>query len=220
MRGSGSWVTHSHIMLLRTTSTFAALSILVALATGCAAPSSDDGGPVPGATEEADLKKQLADDALKGKLRGILAEASFTSESDYGYVVLEGETFEGARLSTKVVREKLKAAVMAASSSQRDISRADCRAQRLDVSRAIADGDAAEVPADKDDESYTYARHDKQLGIALKTMRSQLKSVVGFTFGTNASGDQDEFGTVHYVYVGISKTSGKLIAIMTEAVYT
>ena len=71
-----------------------------------------------------------------------------------------------------------------------------------------------------DDDNYTYARHDKQLGIALKVMRAQLKSVVGFTFGTNASGDQDEFGPVLYVYVGISKTTGKLIAIMTEAVYT
>lgn len=206
-------------MLLRTTS-LAALSIVFALATGCAAPSSDDGAPAPGATEEADLKKQLSDDALEGKLRGILAEASFTSESDYPYVVIQGEKVDGARLSTKIVREKLKNAVKASNSSQRDISRADCRAQRLDVSRAIADGDAAEVPADKDDDNYTYARHDKQLGIALKTMRSQLKGVVGFTFGTNASGDQDEFGTVTYVYVGISKTTGKLIAIMTEAVYT
>ncbi len=34
------------------------------------------------------------------------------------------------------------------------------------------------------------------------------------------AGDQDELGTVVYVYVGVSKTTGKLIAIMTQAVYT
>jgi hypothetical protein len=207
-------------MLPRTTSTLAVFAVIFAGLVGCAAPDGEGGAPGPGATEEADLTKQLSDDALKGKLRGILTDVSFTSESDYGYVVLEGEKVSGSRLSTKVVREKLKAAVMAASSSKRDISRADCRAVRLDVSSAIADGDKAEVPTDKEDESYVYARHDKQVAIALKTMRSQLKGVVGFTFGTNASGDQDDQGTVHYVYVGISKTSGKLIAIMTEAVYT
>ena len=88
------------------------------------------------------------------------------------------------------------------------------------MSSAIADGDAAVVPADPNDDEFSYARHDKQVGIALKVMRASLKSVVGFTFGTSESGDQDEFGTVLYVYVGISKTTGKLIAIMTEAVYT
>lgn len=77
-------------------------------------------------------------------------------------------------------------------------------------------GCAADSPLD--DSAEAEADVTKQLMIALKTMRAQLKSVSGYTFGT--SGDQDELGTVLYIYVGISKTTGKLIAIMTEAVYT
>ncbi len=96
------------------------------------------------------------------------------------------------RLSTKIVRAKLQAAIKTQSSSHRDILPASCRAERLDVSKAIAEGDAAVVPADKNDDDYLYAHHDKQVGIALKVMRSSLKSVVGFTFGTNASGDEDD----------------------------
>ena len=167
-----------------------------------------------------DLRTPLSDNALEGKLKGILKDVSFTSESDYPYVVIEGDAVTEKRLTTKLVREKLKNAVKLANSSQRDISLANCRSSRLNVSQAIADGEAAEVPANHEDDDFVYANHDKQVMIALKTMRAQLKSVVGYTFGTNASGDMDEVGTVLYVYVGISKTTGKLIAIMTEAVYT
>jgi len=193
---------------------------LVISAVACA-PQEEGGAPTgneQGANNE--IRTQLNDSQLEGKLTGILKDVSFTSESDYPYVVFEGDVVAEKRLTTKIVREKLKAAVLAKSGDHRDISLAACRAVRLDVSKAIAEGDAAEVPANHDDDDYVYAHHDKQVGIALKTMRAQLKSVVGFTFGTNESGDQDEFGTVLYVYVGISKTSGKLIAIMTEAVYT
>ena len=106
------------------------------------------------------------------------------------------------------------------SSSKRDILPSSCRVQALDVAEAIASGDAAKVPTDPNDNDFTSAFHDRHLGIALRVMRSQLGAVTGFTFGTNASGDEDDVGPVVYVYVGISKSSGKLIAIMTEAVYT
>ncbi|MBX3259707.1 MAG: hypothetical protein KIS78_12350 [Labilithrix sp.] len=184
---------------------------------GCsadAAPEKDTN------TASPEVVQQLSDAAVQGKLRGILTDVTFTSEGDYPYVVFEGEAATGDALDESLVREKLAAAVLANSGDGRDIKPASCRAELLDIDRAIADGDAAEVPSDPSDDEYVYARHDKQLSIALKTMRSQLKSVVGFTFGTNESGDQDELGTVLYVYVGISKTTGKLIAIMTEAVYT
>lgn len=162
-----------------------------------------------------------SDSAIQGKLRGILKDVTFTSESDYGYQVIEGETAadRSKRLSTAVVRQKLAAVVKAKSSDHRDILPTSCRAERLNVSSAIAEGESAQVPS-PDDDNYTYARHDKQLMIALKYMRQQLKGVVGYTFGTDASGNQDELGTVVFVYVGISKTTGKLIAIMTEAVWT
>jgi hypothetical protein len=192
------------------------LCVLSAVAVGCAAPESD---AAPTAAESQDLT-QLSDAALQGKLAGILKDVTFTSESDYPYVVLVGEAVTEKRLSTGLVRTKLRKAVKELSSAQRDIADPACRARRIDVSKAIAEGEAAEVPADKDSDDYLYAHHDKQLMIALKTMRSQLRGVVGFTFGENASGDQDDKGTVHYVYVGISKSTGKLIAIMTEAVYT
>jgi hypothetical protein len=187
---------------------------------GCAAP--EDAPADQGESSESGLSRTaLSDAAIQGKLKGILKDASFTSEGDFGYVVFEGDAVapNTKRLSTKMVREKLAAAIKANSRNRRDVLRAGCRASRLNVSSAIAEGDATVVPA-RDDDEWTYAYHDKQVGIALKTMRSQLHSVVGFTFGTNESGDQDEFGNVLYVYVGISKSTGKLIAIMTEAVYT
>jgi len=196
------------------------LALGLTLATGCA-PAEEGGGGENAEASESNLT-QATDAAIQGKLRGILTDVSFTSEGDFGYVVFEGDavTPEIKRLSTKVVRQKLQAAVKEKSSGNRDILPSACRAVRLNVSQTIGDGDSAEVPADREDEDYVYARHDKQLGIALKVMRQQLRGVVGFTFGTNASGDQDDVGTVLYVYVGISRTTGKLIAIMTEAVYT
>lgn len=200
---------------LRQLTAVAFACLVSTLAAGCAAPEEDASAPV--AAGEQDLT-QLSDAALMGKLGGILKDVSFTSESDYPYIVFSGEAVTEKRLSTKLVRQKLRAAVK--QNTERDIGDPACRASRVSVSNAISDGDAAVVPADKDSDDYLYAHHDKQLMIALKTMRSQLRSVVGFTFGTNASGDQDEFGPVVYVYVGISKTTGKLIAISTQAVYT
>jgi hypothetical protein len=185
--------------------------------TGCAA--QDEGADQNEAVAAGELRTQLSDAALQGKLRGILSDVTFISEGDYPYVVIEGDAVTENRLTTKLVREKLAAVVQANSGDRRDIKPSSCRAERLSVSEAIAMGDAAEVP-DRDADGYVEAHHDKQVGIALKTMRSQLKSVVGFTFGTDESGNQDGLGTVLFVYVGISKTTGKLIAIMTEAAYT
>ena len=192
--------------------------LAVVLGTGCAAPS--DGAPSGDETASSDLTGQLSDAALQGKLRGILKDVSFTSESDFPYLVFEGDAVAEKRLSTKLVRQKLQAAIKAQSSSHRDILPSSCRSSRLVVHQAIADGNAAVVPANHDDDEFVSAFHDKQVSIALKVMLSQLRSVVGYTFGTNASGDQDDVGPVLFVYVGISKTTGKLIAIMTEAVFT
>jgi hypothetical protein len=192
----------------------AALSL--SIGAGCAAPTDDAN---QAEASESDLTKS-SDKAIEGKLTGILKGVSFTSESDYGYVVIEGDAVTATKLDEALVRKAMRDSVKANNSSERDILPSSCRASKIDIDKTIADGDAAEVPSDPQDDDYTYAHHDKQLGIALKVMRSQLKSVVGFTFGTNASGDMDEVGTVLYVYVGISKTTGKLIAIMTEAVYT
>jgi hypothetical protein len=196
---------------------FVNLSFLLAALTlsvgaGCAVPNDD----ADVEASESDLTRS-SDRAIKGKLRGILSGITFTSESDFEYVVFEGDIVGQSALDESLVREKLQAAVQANNSSGRDILPASCRARALNVEEAIADGNAASASDDPED---TYVRHDRQLGIALKVMRSQLKSVVGFTFGTNPSGDMDDIGTVLYVYVGISKTTGKLIAIMTEAVYT
>jgi hypothetical protein len=196
--------------------------LAITLAAGCS-PAEESSSASPPAGDQGAAEQDLTqatDAAIGGKLMGILKDVTFMSESDYPYVLLEGEVVTEKRLTTAIVRKKLAAAIKAKSSSNRDISLATSRSARVNVSTAIADGDAAVVPANKDDDNYLTAHHDKQLGIALKVMRSQLKSVTAFTFGTNASGDQDEIGPVVYVYVGISKTSGKLIAIMTEAVYT
>ena len=193
--------------------------VAAALSTGCAGADEAQNTGDPAAADEQDLT-QATDKAIEGKIGGILDGVTFTSESDYPYVVLEGDAVTSKRLSTSIVRKALAGAVKAKSSSKRDISVASCRSARVSVGEAIAAGDAAVVPADKTSDDYLYAHHDKQLMIALKTMRSQLLSVSAYTFGTNESGDQDDVGPVVYVYVGISKTTGKLIALMTEAVYT
>jgi hypothetical protein len=190
--------------------------VLAALATACAAPTDAE-------TERAvdsELTAGTADSAIEGKLKGILEGVSFTSESDFPYVVVEGAAVTGDPLTEALVRKNLREAVKANSSSKRDILPTRCRAETLNVNEAITTGDSAKVPADHNDEDFSSAFHDRQLGIALKVMRSELKSVVGFEFGTNKSGDEDEVGPVVFVYVGISKTTGKLIAIMTEAVFT
>ncbi|MBL8612259.1 MAG: hypothetical protein JNL38_33265 [Myxococcales bacterium] len=191
---------------------------------GCApAEESKDNGGSAAVNDGVDNEIRTASDAaIMGKLKGILKDVTFTSESDYGYVVFEGEAVPAGtkRLTTALLRQKLAAGVKANSDDHRDIAPTKCRAVRLNVSSTIADGDAAVVPTDPNADDFVYAKHDKQLGIALKTMRASLKNVVGYTFGTNESGDQDELGTVVYVYVGVSKTTGKLIAIMTQAVYT
>lgn len=193
----------------------AATTLAIALAAmGCAA---DAGSTQQG---ESEVQSSKTDAALLSSLEKTLAGVTFTSEGDYGYVVFEGELAGEATLTEAVVRAKLRAAILAKSSSQRDIQPASCRAEALDIDKAIADGQAAAVPNDPNNADFVYAQHDKALGEALGAMRAQLKSVVGFTFGTNESGDQDDVGPVLYVYVGISKTTGKLIAIMTEAVYT
>jgi hypothetical protein len=209
-------------MRIRSVFILSAALFSMTLGAGCAPAQQEEEAPIV-ANDGVDNEIRTASDAaIAGKLGGILKDVSFTSESDYGYVVLEGEALpQGAkRLSTALVRKHLAAAIKAKSSDKRDIGPAKVRAERLNVSSAIADGDAAVVPADPNADDYVYARHDMQLGIALKTMRASLRGVVGFTFGTAESGDGDGEGNVLYVYVGISKTTGKLIAIMTEAVYT
>ncbi len=191
----------------------------VALTLGAGCAPQDGAQDDEAAQTDDELRQQLQDNQLIGKLTGILQGVTFMSESDYPYVAFEGEAVApGTKLTTRIVREKLANAIKEKSSSNRDIRPATCRSERLNVSSAIAEGNAAQVPADPDDDYYAF--HDKKLSIALKTMRAQLTSVVGFTFGTSESGDMDELGPVLYVYVGVSKTTGKLIALMTEAVYT
>jgi hypothetical protein len=179
--------------------------VAVSLSVGCASQDGGDPSAAP-AGAESDLTA-LEDNALQGKLRGILKDVEFMSEADAPYAVFEGDVTTASKLNTKAVRQGLQAAVKRI--AERDIVPARVRSERLNVSSVIADGEGADAE-----------RHDRQLSIALKTMRANLKSVVGFTFGTSASGDQDEEGPVVYVYVGISKKSGKLIAILTTAVYT
>jgi hypothetical protein len=194
--------------------------LFAALAVGCAAPTEAGPSDTTEGAAASDLTQGLSDSALEGKLKGILEGVTFTSESDFPYVVVEGDVATETTLTQAVVRQKLEKAVKANSSSHRDILSSRCRAETVDVNKAIADGDAAKVPADKNDDDFTSAFHDRQLGIALKVMRSDLRSVVGFEFGTNATGDEDDVGPVVFVYAGISKTTGKLVAIMTEAVFT
>lgn len=184
---------------------------LASLAGGCASQGAD--GSPGGADEQGQAlatKARDSDDAIKAKLGQILKDVTFMSESDYPFVVFDADSGNAKSLTTSVLRKRLAAAVKSKASSQRDIAKSTCRAVKLSLSDVLADANLTD-PDDKD---------SKQIGLAVKYMTEQLKGVVGYTFGTNASGDQDEEGPVVYVYVGISRTTGKLIAIMTEAVYT
>lgn len=196
----------------RLASLFPLLFVVGGLA-GCAGSGApeDSASTEQGALETAGQRaEQASDDEIKAKLGQILHGVMFTSESDYEYTVLEVDGHGVKKLSTKALRANLAAIIKQKSSSHRDIAKATCRAEKLAIADALKDAEST----DPDD-------HDsKQAGLAVKYMTEQLRGVVGYTFGTNASGDEDDEGPVVYVYVGISRTSGKLIAIMTEAVYT
>lgn len=193
---------------------FASLFSTMAALPGCA---DADQKEEPVATEEGALEQQQArprvaasDDAIKAKLAEILRGVQFMSESDYPYTIIEADGHGTKRLSSRALRKNLADVIKDKTDDHRDITRRGCRAEKLSISDAVADANITD-PEDRD---------SKQAGLAVKYMTEQLKSVVGYTFGTNESGDQDEFGTVVYVYVGISRTTGKLIGIITQAVYT
>jgi len=167
----------------------------------------------------AEAVSTASDDVLKAKLAELISGASFTSESDYPYVVLQGEG--GARvtrLSASTLRKRLGAAILASSEGHRDIRVRGTRAVYSSFSEelASAEADAADATLEED----PYRIHARKLAATLKYMKANLRGTASYTFGTNDSGDGDGNGNVLIVYVGISKTTGKLIAIMTEAVYT
>src|SRR5262249_26804529 len=71
---------------------------------GCAAPSGDEEQSAPAVA--SDLTQALSDSALEGKLKGILKDVSFTSESDFPYIVFEGGAVTESQLTEALVRER------------------------------------------------------------------------------------------------------------------
>ena len=195
---------------LRIFSPLAALFLLHGLAACAGESGASNEGVNQGAIETpAARPAQKSDDDIKRELDRMLQGVEFMSESDYPYVVIEGKQIRAKSISDRVLRWAIKDEVKTV--TERDISKTDCRAERLSISDVLAD---ATLPDDEEN-------HDAlQAALAVKFMREQLQGVVGYTFGTNASGDQDDEGPVVYVYVGKSRTTGKLIGIVTQAVYT
>ncbi len=204
---------------MKTALSFASILCVFALAQGCAMNQGSDSAEETNASADA-LRAAPSDAVIEAKLAQLIAGASFTSEADYPYVVIEGEGGPAvATLTEATIRTRLAAAVKAASEDHRDIKLAAVRAEAL----AKIDAEIASNIADSHDtstEEDPYRIHARKLAATLKYMKANLNSPVGFTFGTNASGDGDGEGNVLYIWVGVSKTTGKLIAIMTEAVYT
>jgi hypothetical protein len=184
-------------------------SLITVGGVGCDSQSHGD-NPLDEASQDINA---ASDTAIKAKLQGILQGVEFISDSDNKYTVLEGEATRGKVLTEQIVREKLRLAVQQAHSIRRDIGPTTCLADTMDVDEAIQEGEHPD-PNVVGPQSYI------QLMLALKTMKSNLHSVVGFAFGVDGNGNQDDEGNVAIVYVGISKTSGKLIAILTEATWT
>jgi len=193
-----------------------ALSVL-ALSLGlgaCAAPVVD--APVEQAALSATAQPGLSDAEIARHLGELIEGAQWMSESDYGYTVIEGDGVGLVQVNEAAVRKRLAAALEAKSEDRRNIRPASVRGVYVNVDHVIEDFEAEANDADADEYMRTNAR---KLSASLRFMKANLTSVVGFTFGTNASGDGDGQGNVLYVYVGLS-ASGKLIGMFTEAVYT
>ena len=85
--------------------------LAIALGTGCApAEESKDSNGGGSAVQNDGVDNEIrtaSDAAIAGKLKGILKDVTFTSESDYGYTVLEGEAVPAGtkRLNTALVRQ-------------------------------------------------------------------------------------------------------------------
>ena len=188
--------------------TWVAVMGAVACLQGCASGQGEEASGVETAEGALERRNQESDAQIKAKLTDLLRDVVFMSEGDYPYTVFEADSGGARKLTSTVLRARLKAEIQ--TRAERDISKRTCRAEKLSLADVLAD--AALTDPDE--------RDARQAGLAVKYMKEQLRGVVGYTFGTNASGDQDEDGPVVYVYVGISRTTGKLIAISTQAVYT
>ena len=80
---------------------------------------------------------------------------------------------------------------------------------------------ASEEKDAKDRTIEVYYRENAAKRAALyKYMLGNLDDVRMLTFGTSENGDQDDEGTAIEMVVGISRTTGKLIGVMAQAVYT
>jgi len=185
-------------------------------AVGCADP---DSAPAPGPAQEGDINKgtPLSDAQLKTKLEQLVVGTDFRSETDEPYHVVEGDAVKGSILAGAAVRRSLEKSIRVALKDQISGMDPDFSKLRVDKEsvqdwlKGVKEG-AADASEDKE-----MRESDRKVAEALQLMLDQLKNVSGFAYGRDPeSGD----GSIVFVFVGRSKTTGRLIGLTTFAAFT
>lgn len=199
-----NWSHFAGFMLLGTT---------LSLAAGCSdaaqAPGSDPAqvGEIKGGS--------LSDDQLKAKLAKLAEGTNFMSETDETYHLIEGDGAKVSVITSTVVRKRLSVAIKAALKNQlggeQDLSK--IRAEKEDFKQWMQDAREGANDATQDKETRD---NDRKVADALQFMQDHLRGVTAFAFGRDENGD----GSVVFVFVGRSKTTGRLIGLTTFGAFT
>lgn len=184
------------------------VGITVVLGTGCAADAENAG------TAQSEVTTTLSDAQIKDTLTATLKDVTFFSETDAPYEVIEGDGSGVSTITVKVVRERLAAQIESTWAGQLGLPLSELPDDTEDFSGwlegARADANDEELDAEE------RAVHRK-VADAFTLMQSQLIGVKGFAFGRDErSGD----GSIAFVFVGRSKTTGRLIALTTFGAFT
>jgi hypothetical protein len=185
------------------------LSVFVAsLSAGCAEPESS---PAVEVGEVSKGGRPMADAELKAALAKALEGATFPSEADIEFFVVDGDGSKVSSITSIVVKKRLGAAIKNVLQDTRNVSRLPAESESFDNFLENARDNA------KDPSMSDFSRkNDAALAAALGLMKQQLKSTAAFSLGAEPEGG----GNVIFVFAGKSKTTGRLIALVTGAVFT
>lgn len=179
---------------------------------GCA--DADSANPAPAAAQEGELKgSTLSDDQLKAKLAKLAEGTNFMSETDEPYHVIEGDGTKVKVVTAAVVKKRLAKTIaeQLKGQSPEDINKLNSDKEDFQEWLKGAREGAADPTQDKESRE-----EDRKLAEAMQLMLDQLRGVTAFAFGRDENGD----GSVVFVFVGRSKTTGRLIGLTTFGAFT
>jgi hypothetical protein len=187
------------------------LGVSLSVGTGC---SDADAPSAPGPAQEGEFKTTLPDDQLKAKLARTVEGTNFLSETDEPYHLIEGDGRQVTTITSTVVKKRLAASIKQALGHQIEgIDFARMNSESEDLREWLKNAREGANDASQDKESRD---SDRKVAEALQLMLDQLRNVKAFAFGRNESGD----GSIVFVFVGRSKTTGRLIGLTTFAAFT